>query len=273
MDFKNQHVVVTGATGGLGKVLCKELLLNAATVTAVDYEDNSLKNMKTQFAKDGLQINIKTLDFSNLKNISNVIHEINQTKRIDIWFNNAGISKVGHFLETDLDTFSAVMKINYEAPLVVMKTLIPLMESAGHGSIVNIASMAGHVASAWLAPYVASKHALVGLTRTLYLDLKVSGSPVKLTLVSPGFFKTDMVKKSGSGKDFPAWLSFALSTPEIVVKQMLKGMRKDQPEITPTLNGKMMKLGSKLSPSYTSSSSKMLLHSNFKDWILGRTPK
>ena len=127
------------------------------------------------------------------------------------------------------------------------------------------------MASAWMGPYVASKHALVGATRSIAMDLKISKSPLQLTLVSPGFLKTEMVENAG--RSFPQWAQLALSTPQKMVKQMLRGIEKNQTEITPTLNGKAMALGQRIYPSLTASSSKALLYDKLSDYFLRKPIK
>lgn len=271
--FTNKNIFITGAAGGIGRQLCEKFLKKSANVFGIDYDEKSLEELRTHLKKDGLNLQTIVCDLSDKDAIATMITKITQEHKIHFWLNNAGIAIAKPVHEISIEEYERVFNINFYAPLNITHSLIPKMESQGFGSIVNVGSIAGHVASAWMSSYVASKHALVGLTRSMALDLELTASVVKLVLVSPGFVKTNMISAAGSGRDFPSWLSWALSSPEKVADEIISGLEKGSKEITPTLNGKLMKFGSRFSYRRLAKSSKYLLSNSLKDALLGKPPK
>ena len=132
-----------------------------------------------------------------------------------------------------------------------------------------MASIAGHVGGPYIAPYCATKHAVVGFTRALRAELALQTSCVQLVLVSPGFVDSQMISL-GKKFGFPEWLKWMLSTPEKVSAEVLAGLERRKTEIYPTLNGRLMLRLQKTFPSAVTPSSRLLLTRSFKDLLLNR---
>jgi short-subunit dehydrogenase len=192
-----------------------------------------------------------------------------QEQHLDLWINNAGIAGLGGFRELPISSFDHVINVNLHGLAYGTYLALETMESQGSGTIVNIASVAGHVPAPYMAAYVASKHAVVGFTRSVRRELKFGDSAVKMVLVSPGFVKTDMIQNHASLK-FPEWLQWSLSTPDAVAKAIIKGIRAGKEELTPTLNGQFMRRLHQVLPEATERSSKLILAGSLKDAFLNR---
>ena len=143
------------------------------------------------------------------------------------------------------------------------------MENQGTGTLVNMASIAGHLSAPYMSAYCTTKHAVVGFTRAIREELRLQDSPIKVVLVSPGFVDTSMIAR-GEKHGFPEWLRWTLSTPEKVAKEILTGIRVGEEELFPTQNGKWMLRAYRHFPKSTMKSSKMLLTRSLKDFLLNR---
>jgi short-subunit dehydrogenase len=192
-----------------------------------------------------------------------------KTPAIHFWINNAGVSGLGDFMEKPLEDFDHTLKINLSGVVIGTRLALEHMEKLGQGTIVNVASVAGHISAPYLTAYSASKHAVVGFTRALRQEMKLKDCPIKLLLVSPGFVDTQMIER-GTQAGFPNWLSSLLSTPENVADEMLNGIVQNREEIFPTLNGKALLKMYRLFPNLTSHSSRLLLSKSLKDLVLLR---
>lgn len=117
--------------------------------------------------------------------------------RVDALVNNAGISNIASALETTADTYRQVLEVNLVAPFLLAKEFGRIMLDAGTGSIVNVSSVAGLQGIADRSAYNASKHGLIGLTRTLAVEWGARG--VRVNAVCPGWVKTEMDHKDQAG--------------------------------------------------------------------------
>lgn len=221
-------VVITGASGGIGQALCEEFHSQGCRVIGLDVVDPE----KSFY-------DFKKLDLTSTENSKSVYDQIiEENSRVDIFINNAGIANVGPFGDYDFDSYRKLMSINTDAVVFASYYWQEKMISWGGGSIVNIASVAGHASAPTLSHYCASKHAVVGLTRALQLESEIYNIPVKHILVSPGFVDTPIMDV-GEHK-LPEQLNFMINTPAKAAKKMVEGILAGKTEIEPTLDGKAM---------------------------------
>lgn len=269
-NMTGKIVVITGAAGGIGRALSQAFLSSGATVWALDQNTNGLKQLEKEGEKYSEPIQTLKVDVSNYDDVKSAIKEITaKTPAIHYWINNAGVSGLGDFMEKPFEDFEATLKVNLNGVVIGTRLAIEHMEKLGRGTVVNVASVAGHMSAPYLCAYSASKHAVVGFTRALRQELKLKDCPIKLLLVSPGFVDTQMIQK-GTKEGFPEWLSSVLSTPDDVAHEILKGVSKEQEEIFPTWNGKALLKMYRLFPAITTKSTKILLAKSFKDLLLLR---
>jgi NAD(P)-dependent dehydrogenase (short-subunit alcohol dehydrogenase family) len=266
--FRGKIVVVTGAAGGIGRCLCERLLAEGATVCAWDIR--GLEPLLEKARQQAWDLYSQRIDVTQSTDVENAAREaVQRHRRIDYWFNNAGVAGLGGFLDTSADAFDKVVAINFRAVVLGTRVALKEFETLGAGTIINMASVAGHVAAPYMTAYSATKHAVVGFTRALQQELRLRDSPVKLFLVSPGFVDTDLIAR-GQRLGFPEWLSWALATPEKVVSEMLRAMARGKTEIFPTWNGRLMLHAHRLFPEATRRSSRLLLVRQLKDLVLNR---
>lgn len=262
--------VVTGAASGIGRELVKRLLSFQAVVWAVDVDEGQLRSLDDEAKRYGASLFTSVLDVTDFSAVRDFIKEVqSKSRRIDIWINNAGIQKVGALTDQDPVFFDAVMSVNFGSVVSICRELVKVMEAQGEGTILNMASVAGHVPAPFMSAYVASKHAVVGFTRSLRAELELLKSPVRCVMASPGFVDTAIIEK-GAHSGFPEWLSWLLSKPDTCALEILEGLVKGKNEIDPTINGKAMTAAFKLLPQLTVKSSRVLLTRSLSDVLFNR---
>jgi len=148
---------------------------------------------------------------------------------IDLLVNNAGQSRYHTFVESPVEEFEHLMRVNYLGAVYCLKAVLPAMIERGQGHIVNISSIAGRIGTLRHTAYSATKFALAGLSESLYYELL--GTGVGLTLVNPGLFETHLFDHE-SFRDFPGRSSPSMKPPEILTSAIVKAIRANKFEIT-----------------------------------------
>lgn len=265
-SFVGKTVVLTGAAAGIGRSLTMALLERGAKVIACDRDEAQLSAFADECRKQGLALTPFPGDVTDSAAMERLV---NLPKTLDLWINNAGLAGLGGFLDVSPEEFDRVVAVNLGAVIGSTRLALRRMEKVGAGTIVNLASVAGHLAPPFMTAYATSKHAVVGFTRSLREELKMNHSLVRVVMVSPGFVDTAILSK-GRRIGFPKWLEWALVSPEAASKEILRGLERGDEEIFPTWNGRLMLRLHRLFPRTLVRSSKMLLASSFPDFLLNR---
>jgi len=197
-NFESKAVIVTGAAMGLGLAVAKELADQGADLTLVDYNEESLSAAKAELSTDYPKINIITVvaDVSNEGAVKNYVDQaVKAFGRIDGLYNNAGIEgKQAGIVEYDLGMFKKVIDINLMGVYYGMRYVIPVMQKQKYGRIVNAASVGGIRGVLNEMPYVASKHAVCGMTKNAALEYARFG--ITTNAIAPGAILTPMVEEA-----------------------------------------------------------------------------
>ncbi len=267
--FTAKVVAITGATGALGQALVRRFSAEKAVLVLIDRDEKALRKLSEELSRQGVEAGCFVCDFSHSENLTALMREILvKFPAIDLWINNAGITRVGAFAEQTQAEWEKVIEINFLATVRLTRLVLPVMQKRGCGKIVNLASVAGAVPAPWMTSYTASKHAVVGFTRALQEELRQQSSHVEMLLVTPGFFESALIQSEQAS--FPEWLKPVLGDPQSVAGEILSALRKNRRESTPTLNGKLMMALYKSFPVMVTRSSKMLLTRGPLDLILNR---
>lgn len=196
--MKNKVIIITGAGMGLGYAAAKELASQGANLVLVDYNEKSLADANAEITKEFPNVKIITIvaDVSNEEAVKNYVDETVRTfGRIDGLYNNAGIEgKQASITEYDLDVFKKVIDINLMGVYYGMRYVIPVMQKQKFGRIVNVASVGGIRGVLNQTPYVASKHAVSGMTKNAALEYGRDG--ILTNAIAPGAILTPMVAEA-----------------------------------------------------------------------------
>ena len=194
-NLKGKNCLITGATGGLGKEIAKEFVNNDCNVFLTGKDTKKLSSLKNELENDiGIKIHFKNADLSNTHEIEKLIKEVRTSfSNIDILVNCAGIFPVKLLSESKIEDFEKCFNINIKAAFILCKEFSQEMVSKKWGRIVNIGSSGAYNGKKKTIIYRASKHALLGLSRSLHDELKEYN--VRTFCISPGPIKTSMGKE------------------------------------------------------------------------------
>jgi NAD(P)-dependent dehydrogenase (short-subunit alcohol dehydrogenase family) len=181
--FDDRIVVITGGAGGIGRVMARRFLDEGARVVLVDLKEQDL-------AEAARELDAGVKDYAD--------QAVDRFGRIDVFVNNAGIEgKVAPITEQTAEDFDQVMAVNLRGVFLGLKHVMAKMQAAAGGSIVNMSSVAGLQGTANLAPYTASKHAVIGLTRSAALEGAQHG--IRVNSVHPSPVNTRMRRSLEAG--------------------------------------------------------------------------
>ena len=193
-DFSGQTALVTGATKGIGREIALRLARAGCAIGATGRNAEELASLHEEVAALGVPVAVRPCDLSSPEDIramcAALSHELGG---FDLLVNNAGLTHTEPVLETTVEHWDEIMRVNLRAPLLVAQGVIPTMIERGAGAIVNIGSLAGTVALEDHAAYCASKWGLHGLSKVMALELGPSG--IRVNAVAPTVVMTPMGRK------------------------------------------------------------------------------
>jgi NAD(P)-dependent dehydrogenase (short-subunit alcohol dehydrogenase family) len=200
IDLTSQAAIVTGAGGGIGRAVCLLLAEAGASVLAVDLDETSGEETADLVSAAGGAAKFIRADVSCAENVAGYIAAAQGAfGRIDILMNNAGMQgPVKPLADCPDDAFDAVMAVNVRSVFLGMKHVLPIMVAQGRGAIVNTASLGAFIGVRNLGPYAASKHAVMGLTRSTALEVARKG--IRINAVCPGPVDTPLLRDIERGE-------------------------------------------------------------------------
>ena len=196
--LSGKHAVVTGGGSGIGAATAAALVRAGARVTLMGRDAARLAAQRDA-------LSALTLSTSGTENqlaciVVDVAQEaavtaaFEQAGPVDILINNAGQAQASPFTQTDMALWQRMLDVNLTGVFLCTRAVLPGMLARGYGRIVNVASTAGQIGYAYVAAYCAAKHGVIGLTRSLALEVAAKG--ITVNAVCPGYTETELLRAS-----------------------------------------------------------------------------
>ena len=245
MDFTGKVALITGGGGGIGRATALGFALRGAKVVVVDADSTQGQATADILTQRGAVCAFVQADVTQSGSVQEYVRKtVELYGRIDCFFNNAGIEgAVTPTQDYDDAMFDKVIAVNLKGVFLGMKHVIPVMLAQGSGTICNTASVAGLFGSPGMSAYVASKHAVLGMTKVAGAELAAKG--VRVNAVCPGPVETRMMRSLEAQRDPNA--------PEAVHQATAAGMPSGRYTLPEEIANAVMYLCSDLSGNMTGS--------------------
>ena len=194
-DLKGHLAIVTGSTSGIGQAMAKALAAQGANVVINGLGDpHKIEEERAEIANAfGVDIKYHPADMTKPEEIADMVDFAKREfGRLDLLLNNAGVQFVAPIEEFPIDKWNQIIAINLTSAFHSIRAAVPIMKAQGRGRIVNLASAHALVASPFKSAYVAAKHGILGLTKTVALE--VAQDNITCNAICPGYVKTPLVE-------------------------------------------------------------------------------
>ena len=193
-DFEGKVAVVTGAASGIGQALAERFAREKMRVVLVDIEQPALSSAAGEMESNGATVAAVSLDVSKAADVETLAGKVySRFGAVHVLCNNAGVGGVGGpAWQQSLEAWNWVLGVNLFGVIHGIRSFVPRMLAGGEeGHIVNTASLAGLLSGPLIAPYFVSKHGVVALSESLYLELQAAHAPqLGVSVLCPGLVKT-----------------------------------------------------------------------------------
>jgi NADP-dependent 3-hydroxy acid dehydrogenase YdfG len=271
--FKDKVAVITGAGSGMGRYLAMLLAKDGADVCICDVNEETLNETLAMLRKFNVSVSSHVLDVSDKEAIEALPQKvIDQHGKVDIVFNNAGVTAGSHFQDMKEDNWDWVMGINFNGVINSTRAFIPYLVDKSEAAIINTSSIFGMVAVPGQTVYHATKFAVRGFTESLALEMKQTNPNLQIHCVHPGHIGTNIAATARMSdedfKDNEARSSiFTRNAPKTqqemgelfkeggmhpskAAKIILNGVKKNKTRIFIGLDAKLLDLSQRLFPKH-----------------------
>ena len=217
--LKGKTALVTGSTSGIGLGIAKAFAAEGANVMLNGFGDvEAAKAEVASVAKDGAKVGFHGADMSKPAEIEAMVKACEaEFGAVDVLVNNAGIQHVAPVEDFPVEKWDAIIAINLTSAFHSIRVALPGMKKRGFGRILNVASTHGLVASAQKSAYVAAKHGLIGLTKSVALETATSA--VTCNAICPGWVLTPLVQKQVDARAAQAGITDAEAKKQLLAEK------------------------------------------------------
>lgn len=260
-DVNEKVVLITGGSRGLGLALARQLAAEGARIAICARSVDQLGQAHVELENLGAEVLSLAVDVTDPDQVESMIQDVvDHYGKIDVLINNAGIIQVAPHEALTIGDYEIAMKTNFWASLYTMLSVIPHFKFQGEGRIVNITSIGGKIAVPHLLPYTASKHALVGLSEGMQVELKKDN--IHVTTIVPNLMRTGSTQHADVKGDHEAeyaWFKTASTSPilsqdvETSAASIIKSIKYGDSESVLSLTGKAATLIAAIAPGWMGS--------------------
>ena len=233
MDLSEARILITGASRGLGAVLADAFAARGANLLLVARSQSDLEQVAKQVSKHGTRVLTLAVDLGDQSKLEGVIaHAGRELGAIDILVNNAALEKIGFYEDLSAKEIEDVVALNLTTPMVLTRLALPGMIARNRGHVLNVSSIAGLGPFAFGETYGATKHGLIGFTRSLRASLKERSSKVSASALCPGFVAdTGMYQEARDRYGVATHWLLGKCTSAQVAQDAVRAIEQDEPEI------------------------------------------
>jgi short-subunit dehydrogenase len=222
--LNEQVIVITGATSGIGRAAARMFAQAGAKLIIAARGEEALDATARELRALGAIVHTHTLDVSNWDQVEQLAHTtVEQFGRIDTWVNDAAVSMYGFFDATSPDEMDRIIGVNVLGLMYGMRAALPIMKRQRYGTIINMGSLLSQRGIPLQSVYVASKHAVKGITESVRQELKHDGlTDVHLTLIMPASINTPFFTHARSTTGRKPMPMPPVYTPELAAETIVK---------------------------------------------------
>ncbi|MGV3488979.1 MAG: SDR family NAD(P)-dependent oxidoreductase [Tuberibacillus sp.] len=220
-QFKGRTVIVTGASGGIGRHMVREVSKRGANTIILARSTDKMERLKSEIEMQyDVQVTPFTLDMGDMDRVKKIFEQINLNwPTIDVLINNAGFGIFDYFEQAKLEDIKRMFEVNVLGMMTATRMILPKMLQQGEGHIINIASIAGKLATPKSSVYSATKSAVLGFTNGLRMEL--AGKGIRVSAVNPGPIKTNFFQIADPEGNYSANVARWMIEPEAVARKVV----------------------------------------------------
>ncbi|WP_437529567.1 SDR family oxidoreductase [Sorangium sp. So ce726] len=248
--FMEPVVVITGASSGIGRATALEFARRGAAVTLAARREQPLRELATACEQAGGKALVVPTDVTNEAAVMEVARRATEAfGRIDVWVNNAAVTLFGLFEQTPSEPYRRVIETNLFGTIHGARAALAQFRRQGSGVLINVASMAARLPEPYVSAYVASKHAIRGLSRSLRQELRLlRARDIHVSTVMPATVDTPLFQHAGNYAGRTPTAMPPIVSPERVARAIVRLARTPRREIFVGSAGRQLALLSLLAP-------------------------
>ncbi len=196
--------VITGGASGIGLAMAERFIAEGMSVLLADIDEPKLRNVEARLTEAGADVSTRICNTASETAVAELAEfALERFGAVHVLCNNAGIAGVGDAWTDSMELWDRVIGVNLYGVIHGVRSFLPIMQQQGVGHIVNTASIAGLIAVPGAGPYNVTKTGVVALSEGLFVELGLTDSPVGVSVLCPGFVKTDLMDKEPDRVDSP----------------------------------------------------------------------
>ena len=235
MQLRGKNGLLTGAAGGLGRVIASSLAREGVNLVLTGRNEEALNGLRDELrGRYKTKAEVVTADLADTSEADSLVEQSEAALGgLDLLVNNAGIELTAAFPRLSREELEGMVALNLTAPMLLTRAVLPGMLARGGGHVVNVASLAGKAGPAYGAPYAATKAGLVGFTQSLRAEF--AEQPVGFSVVCPGFVSGDGMYARMADQGITAPVALGATSQGKVAQAVLDCVTSDLPEaiVTP----------------------------------------